>query len=113
MFPLTSWNSISLNFFGRAFGKKLDKFSFLLGEEVRILILSTFKEVFFMYKISRKSALLRVAKTSVPSEDSIGRSFQECTARSAFPDNNSSLMSDVKTPISGILSKEVSVSKSP
>ena len=50
---------------------------------------------------------------SVPISNLTGRSFQECTAISALPSIRSSLISFVKTPMSGILLRGVSKSESP
>jgi hypothetical protein len=62
---------------GRAFFKNFDRFSCLLGDEVKISNFLFFKELFLKIKTSLESALFIVAATSVPSSRSTGRSFQE------------------------------------
>ena len=113
MLPLTSLNRIWSIFTGKALGKNSERFFSLLGEELNIDRFFFFKLNFLKKTISLMSALGRVPIISVPSSKSIGRSFQECTAISALLLTRSSLMSFVKTPISGISSRGVSWFKSP
>ena len=83
MFPLMSLNIIFSGFQGRAKGRKFERFSFLLGEEVKIVIFSLLREVVLKKSKSLGSSLSIVEIISVPPNISIGRSFQECTAMSA------------------------------
>ena len=113
IFPLMSSKSIEDISQGNAFRRNLFRFSFLLGDEVKIFIFFLFNEVGLKTKTSLKSALGMVAIISVPDSSSTGKSFQECTAMSAFPDKSVSLISEVNTPISGILCSGVVKSISP
>ena len=107
---------MKLIFFGfqlKKSGRKLERFSFLLGEDVKILIFFFSIELFLKINKSLGSSLFKVVTISVPFCNSTGKSFQEWTAISALFFRSSSLISFVKTPGSGIWCNGVDKSISP